>query len=50
MPHWNNDIGGFYAGHYIQGYGLAAQTPQYQELYVRFLRFPSWGRSCLPLA
>ena len=39
MPHWNNDIGGFYAGHYIQGYGLAAQNPQYQELYVRWLQF-----------
>lgn len=39
MPHWNNDIGGFYAGHYIQDYGLAAQNPQYQELYVRWLQF-----------
>lgn len=41
MPHWNNDIGGFFAGQYnIKGVeGTAPKNPLYQELYVRWLQF-----------
>ncbi len=40
MPHWNHDIGGFFAGQYNQnGDGSAPKNPLYQELYVRWLQF-----------
>lgn len=41
MPHWNNDIGGFFAGHYNNSWkGLPApKNPFYQELYVRWMQF-----------
>lgn len=41
MPHWNSDIGGFFAGHYNKSWndGTAARNPMYQELYVRWLQF-----------
>ncbi|MCD8296708.1 MAG: glycoside hydrolase family 31 protein [Prevotella sp.] len=41
IPHWNTDIGGFYANAYNNSYadGSATQNPLYQELYVRWLQF-----------
>ena len=39
MPHWNNDIGGFFAGQYNNGSQLAPQNPLYQELFVRWMQF-----------
>ncbi len=41
MPHWNCDIGGFFAGQYNRGWndGSATKNPLYQELYVRWLQF-----------
>jgi alpha-D-xyloside xylohydrolase len=41
MPHWNSDIGGFFAGHYNKGWNdsSASRNPLYQELYVRWLQF-----------
>lgn len=41
MPHWNNDIGGFFAGQYNKSWndGTAPKNPLYQELYVRWLQF-----------
>lgn len=41
MPHWNSDIGGFFAGHYNKSWndGSASRNPLYQELYVRWLQF-----------
>lgn len=41
MPHWNSDIGGFFAGSYNKKWndGTAARNPLYQELYVRWLQF-----------
>ena len=41
MPHWNNDIGGFFAGQYNKSWndGSAPKNPLYQELYVRWMQF-----------
>ena len=41
MPHWNSDLGGFFAGSYNASYGdnSATKNPMYQELYVRWLQF-----------
>lgn len=41
MPHWNCDIGGFFAGQYKLGWdeGRATKNPYYQELYVRWMQF-----------
>lgn len=41
IPHWNADIGGFFAGQYKKGIyaDKGAQNPLYQELYVRWLQF-----------
>lgn len=41
MPHWNHDIGGFFAGQYNKSWndGTAPKNPLYQELYVRWLQF-----------
>ena len=45
MPHWNHDIGGFFAGQYNQnGDGSAPKNPLYQELYVRWLQFGALRR------
>lgn len=41
MPHWNSDLGGFFAGSYNKGWAdnSATKNPMYQELYVRWLQF-----------
>ena len=39
MPHWNCDIGGFFAGQYNQADGTATKNPLYQELFVRWMQF-----------
>ena len=41
MPHWNSDLGGFFAGSYNTSWGDNSTTrnPMYQELYVRWLQF-----------
>lgn len=40
MPHWNSDLGGFFAGSYnTNGNASATKNPMYQELYVRWLQF-----------
>ncbi len=39
MPHWNSDIGGFFAGHYNAEDMPGNENPMYQELYVRWLQF-----------
>ncbi len=41
IPHWNTDIGGFFAGAYNKTWndGTASKNPAYQELYVRWLEF-----------
>lgn len=41
MPHWNSDLGGFFAGSYNNNLGdnNATQDPMYRELYVRWLQF-----------
>ena len=41
MPHWNSDLGGFFAGSYNTSWGdnSATRNPMYQELYVRWLQF-----------
>lgn len=41
MPHWNSDLGGFFASSYnsVWGSGDAVHNPMYQELYVRWLQF-----------
>lgn len=41
MPHWNSDIGGFFAGHYNKSWndGSGSKNPMFQELYVRWLQF-----------
>jgi alpha-D-xyloside xylohydrolase len=41
LPHWNSDIGGFFAGTYNQPWnGLrGAKNPLFQELYVRWMQF-----------
>lgn len=41
MPHWNSDLGGFFAGSYNTNFGdnSATKNPMYQELYVRWVQF-----------
>ena len=39
MPHWNNDIGGFFASQYNLADGTATRNPLFQELFVRWLQF-----------
>lgn len=41
IPHWNSDIGGFFANAYnnSNGDGTATKNPSYQELYVRWMQF-----------
>lgn len=41
MPHWNSDLGGFFAGSYNKGWAdnSATRNPMYQELYVRWVQF-----------
>lgn len=41
MPHWNTDLGGFFAGSYNKSWAdnSATRNPMYQELYVRWLQF-----------
>lgn len=41
MPHWNSDLGGFFADSYNTSWGdnSATRNPMYQELYVRWLQF-----------
>jgi len=45
IPHWNSDIGGFFAGAYNKGkyQGAGAQNPQFQELYVRWVQFGTFN-------
>jgi len=45
IPHWNSDIGGFYAGHYNTSseYGSGAKNPLFQELYVRWFQFGTFN-------
>ncbi len=45
LPHWNSDIGGFFAGVYNRGWndGSASKNPLYQELYVRWLQFGAFN-------
>lgn len=39
MPHWNTDLGGFFAGSYNSNGVSATKSPLYQELYVRWTQF-----------
>lgn len=41
MPHWNSDLGGFFAGSYNTSWAdnSAVKNPMYQELYVRWVQF-----------
>ncbi len=41
IPHWNSDIGGFFAGDYNKSWndGTASKNPLFQELYVRWMQF-----------
>lgn len=45
LPHWNSDIGGFFAGHYNKEWndGSATKNPMFQELYVRWLQFGAFN-------
>ena len=45
IPHWNSDIGGFFAGAYIQAWneGSGTKNPLYQELYVRWIQFGAFN-------
>ncbi|HPR60045.1 MAG TPA: glycoside hydrolase family 31 protein [Prolixibacteraceae bacterium] len=45
IPHWNSDIGGFFAGAYNRSWndGSAAKNPLFQELYVRWLQFGAFN-------
>ena len=45
MPHWNSNIGGFFAGHYNKSWNddSASKNPLYQELYVRWLQFGTFN-------
>ena len=40
IPYWNTDIGGFFAGRFVQGGG--AKNPAFQELYVRWMQFATF--------
>lgn len=40
MPHWNTDIGGFFANQYnVKGPESASKNPMFQELFVRWMQF-----------
>lgn len=41
IPHWNSDIGGFFAGRWRNGGGT--QHPEFQELYVRWMQFGAFS-------
>src|SRR5574344_768895 len=45
IPHWNSDIGGFFAGAYNRSWndGSAAKNPLFHELYVRWLQFGAFN-------
>lgn len=45
IPHWNSDIGGFFAGAYNKSFfdGTASKNPLFQELYVRWLQFGAFN-------
>jgi alpha-D-xyloside xylohydrolase len=45
IPHWNSDIGGFFAGEYNESWndGSASKNPLFQELYVRWLQFGAFN-------
>ena len=45
IPHWNSDIGGFFAGAYNKTWndGTASKNPLFQELYVRWLQFGAFN-------
>jgi len=45
IPHWNSDIGGFFAGAYNKTWndGSASKNPLFQELYVRWLQFGAFN-------
>lgn len=45
IPHWNSDIGGFFAGAYNKSWndGSASKNPLFQELYVRWLQFGAFN-------
>jgi alpha-D-xyloside xylohydrolase len=45
MPHWNSDIGGFFAGVYNKSWndGTGSKNPLYQELYVRWIQFGTFN-------
>ncbi len=45
LPHWNSDIGGFFAGAYNKTWndGTATRNPMFQELYVRWLQFGAFN-------
>lgn len=45
IPHWNSDIGGFFAAPYNKSGdgGIGAKNPPYQELYVRWLQFGTFN-------
>jgi len=40
IPYWNTDIGGFFAGRFVQGGG--AKNPDFQELYIRWMQFATF--------
>ena len=45
IPHWNSDIGGFFAGAYNTSWndGSGAGNPLYRELYVRWIQFGTFN-------
>lgn len=45
IPHWNSDIGGFFAGAYNKSWndGSASRNPMFQELYVRWMQFGAFN-------
>ncbi len=45
IPHWNSDIGGFFAGEYNKSWndGSASRNPLFQELYVRWMQFGAFN-------
>lgn len=45
IPHWNSDIGGFFAGAYNTSWndGSGANNPLYRELYTRWIQFGTFN-------
>lgn len=41
IPHWNSDIGGFFAGRWRDGGGV--NNPEFRELYVRWMQFGAFS-------